>query len=334
AGYERVDAIEYPGQFASRGGIIDIFPPSGPGGEQIPVRLDFFGDEIDSIAEIDLDTMGSDRAVGSVLLGAVGEAQLAATRDDRSVLEYLPEGTLVLLAETFEVVEQGRGYYERLSSGGTIFGPPAVLKLLETRFHALAEVNQFSAGKSGADQLVSLPVETLPPFDKEVSIAIRELAELRERVDTVVLACGSDGEFARLGELLTMHAPEADIRREILDIRRGYIWESSDPGAGVGRYAIVPAGQMLHRSSVRRRMQKIRAGRAMDTFLDIQPDDYVVHTEHGIAKFVGLTVMDASGTAKTREKYSLKPERAGKKRREDQEEYLTLEFAGRSRLHV
>ncbi|MEX0876583.1 MAG: transcription-repair coupling factor [Phycisphaerales bacterium] len=334
AGYERIDAVEFPGQFASRGGIIDIFPPSGPGGEQIPVRIDFFGDEIDSIAEIDLDTMGSDRTIDSVLLGAVGEAQLKATRDDRSVLEYLSTDTIVLLAETFEVVEQGRGYYERISDGRSIFGPPAVLKLLESRFHALAEVNQFSAGKSGADQLVHLPVETLPPFDKEVSIAIRELAELSERVDTAVLACGSDGEYARLGELLTLYAPGVDIRREILDIRRGFIWDGDDPEAGIGRYAIVPSGQMLHRSSVRRRMQKIRAGRAMDTFLDIQPDDYVVHTEHGIARFVGMTVMDASGTAKTGERYPLKAERAGKKRKEDQEEYLTLEFAGRSRLHV
>ncbi|MCR9074786.1 MAG: hypothetical protein NXI07_01975, partial [bacterium] len=333
AGYERMDTIEYPGQFASRGGIIDIYPTSGSGGEPVPVRLDFFGDELDTIAEIDLDTMGSDRNIEQVLLGAAGEVQLKATSADKSVLEYLSEQSLVLLAETFEVVEQGRGYYERISDGRAIFGPPAVLKLLEARFHALCEVNQFSAGKSGADALVDLPVETLPPFDKEVAVAIRELAELKDRVDTVILACGSDGEFARLGELLTLHAPGVDIRRELLDIRRGFIWSASDEDAGIGRYALVPAGQMLHRSSVRRRMQRIRAGRAMDTFLDIQPDDYVVHAEHGIARFLGLTVMNASGTAKTSERYTLRPEKA-KKRKEDQEEYLTLEFAGRSRLHV
>ncbi|CAN0596315.1 unnamed protein product, partial [Laminaria digitata] len=173
AGYERVDAVEYPGQFTSRGGIIDVYPTSSArGGDPVPVRLDFFGDELDTIAEIDLDTMGSDRSIDTVLLGAAGEVQLKATSDDRSVLEYLSQDTIVLLAETFEVVEQGRGYYERISDGRAIFGPPAVLKLLETRFHALAEVNQFSAGKSGADALVALPVETLPPFDKEVTIAI------------------------------------------------------------------------------------------------------------------------------------------------------------------
>lgn len=334
AGYERVETIEYPGQFASRGGIIDIFPPTGPGGDPVPVRFDFFGDEIESIAEIDIDTMGSDRKVGSVLLGAIGDAQLAGGSDDLSVLEYLSRDTVVLLAETFEVVEQGRGYYERISDGRAIFGPPAVLKVLETRFHALAEVNQFSAGKSGADSLVSLPVGTLPPFDRDVACAIRELGELKEQVDTVILACGSDGEFARLGELLTLHAPGVDIRREVLDIRRGFVWDGSDCGAGIGRFAVVPAGELLHRSSVRRRMQKIRAGRTMDTFLDIQIDDYVVHAEHGIAKFVGMAVMDASGTAKQRRNFDSSINPRAKKRKEDQEEYLTLEFAGRSRLHV
>ena len=338
AGYERVDTIEYPGQFAMRGGIIDIYPPTGSsqnmGGVPIPVRVDFFGDEIESISEIDMDTMGSDRKIHSVLLGAIGEKQLAGNREDQSFLEYLSRETIVLLAETFEVVEQGRGYYERISDGRAIFGPPAVLKILETRFHALAEVNQFSAGKSGADALVALPIATLPPFDREVSGAIRELGELKEQVETVILACGSDGEFARLGELLTLHAPGVDIRREILDIRRGFIFEGSDPQAGIGRFAIVPAGELLHRSSVRRRIQKIRAGRTMDTFLDIQVDDYVVHSEHGIAKFVGMSVMDASGTSKQRRQFEKGFDPKAKKRKEDQEEYLTLEFAGRSRLHV
>jgi len=334
AGYERIETVEFPGQFASRGGIIDIYPPTGPGGEPIPVRVDFFGDEIDSISEIDLDTMGSDRRINSVVLGAIGEGQLGSARDDQSVLEYLSRDSVALLAETFEVIEQGRGYYERISDGRTIFGPPAVLKILESRFHALAEVNQFSAGKSGADALVDLPVGTLPPFDREVGQAIRELGELKEQVDTVVLACGSDGEFARLGELLTLHAPGVDVRREILDIRRGFLWDGSDGGAGIGRFAIVPAGELLHRSSVRRRMQKLRVGRTMDTFLDIRVDDYVVHSEHGIAKFVGMTVMEASGTAKQRAKFDPHFDPKAKKRKEDQEEYLTLEFAGRSRLHV
>jgi transcription-repair coupling factor (superfamily II helicase) len=336
-GYERADTIETSGQFAMRGGIIDIFPASGSGGgsdpdsTSMPVRLDFFGDELETIAEIDLDTMGSDRKVDRARFAASGSEFLEESSDDQSFLESVPKDALVIIAETFEVIEQGRGYYERVHDGRTIYGPPAVLKLLETRFHALAELNQFSAGKSGADTLVTLPVEPVPPFDRETGEAIKELGQLASEVGKVILACNSEGEFARLGELISIHASKAEIERLIIDIRRGFIWKVHDPDddSPTG-FALVPSGELLHRSSVRRRITKIRAGRAMDTFLDIQEGDYVVHADHGIAKFVGLTILDASGTAK--QKQQLGPN--AKKRKEDQEEFLTLEFKGKSRLHV
>ncbi|MFK7759293.1 MAG: transcription-repair coupling factor [Phycisphaerales bacterium] len=336
-GYERLDVIETPGQFAMRGGILDVYPAASNGGTPIPIRIDFFGDEIDSIAEIDLDTMGSDRKVESIRLSSSGPEFLEEASDDQSFLESIPDNALVLIAETFEVVEQGRGYFERVHDGRTIYGPPAVLKILETRFHALAELNQFSAGKSGADALVALPVESVPPFDRETPVAISELAELTTQIKTVILTCTSQGEYARLGELIATYAPNAPIQRAIIDLRRGFVWRSDDAdhdpqtdGPHPDSFAIVPSGQLLHRSSVRRRVSKIRAGRAMDTFLDIQIDDYVVHADHGIAKFIGLTVMDASGTSK--QKQLLGP--TAKRRKEDQEEYLTLEFKGNSRLHV
>ncbi len=330
-GYHRTETIESPGQFVSRGGIIDVFPATGDGGVPIPVRLDFFVDDLESIAEIDLDTMGSDRKVDSARFAAADEAYLEESSDDQSFLECVPTDALVLIAETFEVVEQGRGYFERVHDGRTIYGPPAVLKILETRFHALAEVNQFSAGKSGADTLVALPVEPVPPFDRESGEAIKELGEMAHEIGRVILTCNSDGEFARLGELISIHAPKAPIERQITDIRRGFIWRDHDPDDdSPAGFAIVPSGELLHRSSVRRRVSKIRAGRAMDTFLDIQEGDYVVHADHGIARFSGLTILDASGTVK--KKQQLGP--TAKKRKEDQEEYLTLEFKGKSRLHV
>ncbi|MBL4591816.1 MAG: hypothetical protein JKY96_07640, partial [Phycisphaerales bacterium] len=330
-GYERVETIEHPGQFASRGGIIDVFPPTGPHSTPVPVRLDFFGDEIDSIAEIDIDTMGSDRKVDRALLAAVGQSQLAQRSDDQSMLEYLPADSAVILAETFEIVEQGRGYYERITDGRSIFGPPAVLKVLESRFHSLVEMNQFSAGKAGADVLVDLPTRTLPPFDRDTACAVRELGELCEDGAWVQLMCTTKGKVDRLGELIEIHAPGLRIERTEIDIRRGFVWDGSS-----ARFAMVPSGAMLHRSSVRRRVQKIRSGRTMDTFLDIAEGDYVVHADHGIARFVGMRVMSAGGmrTTEKQQRPSILPTKTAKKKKEEQEEYLTLEFAGRSKLHV
>ena len=344
AGYDRVETVEDPGQFAVRGGILDIFSPvsgdSGPPAPPVPVRLDFFGDEIDSLREFDLETMGSDRALERCTLAAAGQSALAESKDDTSVLDYAPKESVALLAETFEVVEQARGYFERVSDGRTVYPPPAVLKALTERTHALAELNQFSTSAAAADVRVDLAVSPVPSFDKDAGQAVRELAELAETA-RVVLACTSDAESARLGELISLHAPGADIERRVLDIRRGMVWGEDDlhgegavggvGGAG-GRTAIVPSGELLHRSSVRRRVAKIRAGRAMDTFLDIAEGDYVVHADHGIALFTGLAVLPAGGT-KDKAKTPIHP---SQKKSDDRamEEYLTLEFAGKSRLHV
>lgn len=344
AGYDRVETVEDPGQFAVRGGIVDIFSPvSGEAGPPAPVRLDFFGDEIDSLREFDLETMGSDRALDRCMLAAAGQTALAESRDDTSVIEYAPEGTVAILAETFEVVEQARGYFERVSDGRTVYPPPQVLKALSERTHALAELNQFSAGAASADVRIDLPVSPLPAFDKDVGQAVRELAELAETA-RVVLACASNAESARLGELIATHAPGTDIERRVLDIRRGMVWgdgelhaDGSDHAGAPPRTALVPSGELLHRSSVRRRISKIRAGRAMDTFLDIAEGDYVVHADHGIARFTGLVVLPAGGT---RDKPKPAPPQTIKgppKKKPDEkamEEFLTLEFAGKSRLHV
>ena len=120
AGYKRLDAVEEPGDFALRGGILDIFPSGGTvvaggqGGKQTepigaPIRIDFFGDEVESIREIDLETMGSDRALESVDVITNSTEQARPTAASVHLLELLPALTIGLISETLEVTEQGRG---------------------------------------------------------------------------------------------------------------------------------------------------------------------------------------------------------------------------------
>ncbi|MEO1585504.1 MAG: hypothetical protein AAFR96_13155, partial [Planctomycetota bacterium] len=112
AGYDRRDTIEDPGEFAVRGGIVDVFPTGGE--TTSPVRIDFFGDEIDRITEIDLDSMGSDRRLERVeLVAATLDPNLAD--EGVSFLDLVPDRAAAILAETMEVTEQGRGYFERLT---------------------------------------------------------------------------------------------------------------------------------------------------------------------------------------------------------------------------
>ncbi len=317
--YSRVDAIEEPGDFAVRGGILDIFPP---GGTASPVRIDFFGDTAEKITEIDLETMGSDRALTAVDLIA---ANPAAVQSDEGVqlLQLLPEGCIGVISELAEVVEQARGYYERVKDGRGIFGPPAVLAALQKHTHAVCELNRFSAGTAAADMHVDLPSANIPPFAKDTAQAFGELAGLA-REHAVTVCCQNEGEYQRLGELLTQFAPDSKVGRAVGYIHEGFIW---DPPAGAPSFSLVPYHEILNRFTVRRRRTTIGAARAMDTFLDLQIGDYVVHTDHGIARLAGLTLMKPRALPGADN-----PAKA--KKEQEQDEYLVLEFAGKSKLYV
>jgi len=317
-GYERHDAAEEPGQFAIRGGILDVFAPGAPE----PVRLDFFGDEVEKITAVDLETMGSDRALDAAELTIAEPGERLAKIATVPPVEILPDGAPVILAETLEIVEQGRGWFERASDPAGLIGPPAVLSALEKRTGGLVELNQYSPGTDTASGPIELPVTALPQFTQDATDAIEELRQLTETHDALV-CCQNAGEAERFGEL----AEGIDASVATAYVHRGFVWSEDNARPR----AVVPYHELIGRFTARLRAKRLRAGRAMDTFLEFSPGDYVVHADHGIAKFVGLQVMRpkqlSANQAKPtgRKDASAEPEAA---------EFLTLEFAGGGRLHV
>ena len=343
AGYSRQDAIEQAGDFAVRGGIIDLYPPAGSAvaldGKSAAIsaiRLDYFGDEIESISRIDPDTMGSgERLQSASLIGARAE-QLQQAGESMCLIDLLPADTLPVLHEVMELSEQARGYYERLTDPRGIYAPKTIFGKLLDRPHL--EINQYSAGTSTSRQsMVDLPVHPLPPFDTDAKQAVAELGTLSES-SRVVVVCRQNAEAQRLGELINEFAPQAkeQITIEVGGLHRGFVWERGqgaqgprgqvrgnhlapsplDPSAPL---CIVPHHELFHRFDTGRRVRRITtpgtdAGKAVsDAFLDLEVGDYVVHVDHGIAVFTGLRTMTREGRS---------------------EEYLTLTFDESAKLHV
>jgi transcription-repair coupling factor (superfamily II helicase) len=368
AGYQRLDSIEEPGDFAVRGGIIDVFPPPGGSstipetrGESMPFRLDFFGDEIESITEIDLETMGSDRRLDRVDLvgsGSRDDATAVLTGDEINALDLLRASpfreAVAVLCDTTEITEQARGYFERVTNAKGIDGPPEVFKRLRSNFHALCEINQTASG--APDEAVEVPVSPLPEFPRDASEAAAQLGVLSAS-HRVIVCPQSEAENHRCSELVKEFCKPEDalrIEQQIGYVHRGFAWEE---GAGASAL-IVPYHEMLHRFHTRRRASRARSvsgeRSASETFLQLEPGDTVVHVEHGIARFAGLRSMASKRPKPTTEQdvdeklrqanTSLSPSR---QRREAKraaegkldgkgplEEYLTLEFANRAKLHV
>ncbi|MFM1831855.1 MAG: transcription-repair coupling factor [Planctomycetota bacterium] len=314
AGWTRTDVVENPGEFAIRGGLVDLFPPGGG----MPVRLDLFGDEVERLHEIDPSSQASDRRVESVELVGATEGLLA--EGTIPLARHLPKTTTVVLAELGEIVEQGRGYWERVRDSGGVQGPPATLASLRDVARCLLDVNEFSASQV-QDRAVSLPPAPLPSFPEDLGPAFDELLELAGECE-VALCCSTEGEYDRAREIVERRrrteSPGADrIRVERRHVHRGFRWDGGEgDGDGEGSaLAVVPFHEMLHRWGVRRRRGgAIRGGASRQEFLRFEPGDLVVHRDHGIARFVGLRALPKDDAP--------------------DQEVLTLEFDSGSHLHV
>ena len=321
AGYQRQDAIEQPGDFASRGGILDIYPPAGSttdngnDGQPLgPIRLDYFGDTIESIHRINPDTLGSAGKIKSARIIGASTQQIQSDERTANLIDLLPQDTVFILHEVMELSEQARGYYERLTNAIGVYAPNTIFSKINARPHV--EINQYSAG-AAKDGTINLPVGQLTTFDEDAKGAIQQLGELAQTKDQrVVVLCQKPAELERLSELIQEHAPAAanTIQLEVGYLHRGFSWQTSAIAHPPSAIHLIPHHELFHRYHVRRRVRRITGGaQAGDAFLDLEVGDFVVHVDHGIAQFTGIKTMRRGGMS---------------------QEYLTLTFAQNALLHV
>jgi transcription-repair coupling factor (superfamily II helicase) len=346
-GYNRLDQVEVPGDFAVRGGIIDVYLPGDydVSGDQVGLtaRIDFFGDQVESIKRFDLDTLGSLEPLPHLRLIDL-KGQLPDSGESTSLFSYLPDETLVVLWAPLEIAEQAKSYLDRLPDVKNIYPLAAVLRQAE-RFARL-ELSQFEQAGVTMPSFVSgqavpsvrLPVGSLQRFETEAKKAIGELAELAATHDVIVF-CENEGERKRFVELVDTERPGLSAKLDVPlgYLHRGFVWDEAPVREGEApaepRPAAPPPGsagalpsqaqarplallghhELFHRYEMRRRAQKVIASRPVDSFLDLKVGDYVVHVAHGIAKFTGMQTLTKDGHA---------------------DEYLTLRFAENATLHV
>lgn len=227
-GYNRLDQVEVPGDFSVRGGLIDVYLPGeyDVSGDQVGLtaRIDFFGDQIESIKRFDLDTLGSLEPMQSLRVIDL-KGTLPDVGESVSLLSYFPEETAVVLWAPLEIAEQAKSYLDRLPETKGIYPLAAVLRLAQQ--FALLELSQFDQGSSAMPSLVggkeiphfALPIQSAQKFETEAKKALAELAELAT-THSITVFCENEGEQKRFAELLDQDQPGL---RQQLDIPIGYL---------------------------------------------------------------------------------------------------------------
>ncbi|MGH2972926.1 MAG: DEAD/DEAH box helicase, partial [Gaiellaceae bacterium] len=293
AGYARVDRVDDRGQFAVRGGIVDIFPATGTE----PLRVEFFGDEVESIRAFSAFTQRALHPVSDAVVYPAAERRIDLVDSE---LEGAPGDLVPVLDRVPDLV----------------FQPDDVRRV----WHEDGVAAQPSL--DGATELDPFPQSQPFAFEAQrPAIAARGIAEAETELGSlvragqrVVVAFPHRGEALRTQNLLRrvdarLLEPgeplpaEAEVLFVIAPARRGFVWR--DLGL-----VLLPDHQVF-----RRRVPKERrlGGRALQSFADLRTGDYVVHEDHGVGKLLGFETKEVAGVTR---------------------DYLLLAFRGDDRLYV
>ena len=303
-GFRNVPEVEIPGEFSRRGGILDVFPFSS----SLPYRVEFFGDDIDSIREFNAETHVSTGKVDQFQLIALPtlDADPTSERADpgHTLVSYLPASAVVALKEP----HAARDRAERLRYG--LEGVSAFLP-----FEAVAEE---TAGLTGLElsnlpfddesHVVKFQVDTAGDYGHNAESAMIELRRVAHRNRVTFVLCNNEAEQQRFKELWA-GVDQTDLKP--LQSRVGHIsqgFQCRDTGL-----AVVGYHEMFQRYRQRRSPRQPGETRALDTFLDLNEHDYVVHAVHGIARFLGIETLEQDGKAR---------------------EFMALQFAKSAKLYV
>ena len=343
-GFERTPTIERAGEFSIHGGIIDIFTPEALD----PVRIELFGDEVDSIRTFDVETQRKVETLEETTITAIGSVGQTIESVPADAREGKPTGMSALRKKgragkpVLQQEEEGRAdvpvlpqdgecFVDRLGAGAWVvlaelhdlveegrhylqrLDDPQGLYRVETvlaRTTTRPSVTLSALMGASAETTCHLQVESLERLAGPKSEVLQELAGIVGRDETVVIACHNEGERLRLRELLDQSVPELVPRVSLClgTVTRGYRLVAQ-------RVVVISDNELFDRVEVRRTAarKKRLESRAIDSFLDLKEGDLIVHLSHGIGRFRGMEVLDREG---------------------GQEEHLVLEFRDGVKIFV
>jgi transcription-repair coupling factor (superfamily II helicase) len=323
-GYEPEAQVTQRGELALRGGIMDVFPPTNPW----PVRLEFFGDELESLREFDPVTQISRGEITQVTLPPAGELGLLQ-REPRPVatlLDYLPGEAIFLLCNPEALAAQADSYAEQIPANDPFFiAWEQFLTALEARGMtrvALEENDDPGPRYEGAGQAARSGIDHDPPAlvfagleafvarpDRapEPQVAEAQRREFFHQIHrwlrqgyAVEVFCNNDGEQQRFLEIWREYgqpfdpadrpAPPGAPATRIGSLTRGFICESA-------RLIVVTDAEVFGRYKVQR-PRRLKSAHAQATrsaldidFTDLEYGDLVVHLQHGIGRYLGLQAL-------------------------------------------
>lgn len=307
--FKRVDFITEPGEFSVRGGIVDVFSFSN----DHPYRIEFFGNEVDSIRTFDVETQLSVEAHKKITIIPNVENKLFQENRE-SFLDYIAEKTVIFIQNTDGLFSQLDKQFARAEE--------AFEKLSKEIKHATPEqlfLNQTSFIKRSLDfsvvELSSRPVykttkkfefhiQPQPSFNKQFDLLLNNLSENHFNGYINYLFCSNDTQAKRFHDIFESldEANSENIRKQyhtiVLPLYQGFIDEENQ----ITAYTDHQIFERYHKFNIKNGYSK-KQNITLKELTALSVGDYVTHIDHGIGKFGGLQKIQVEG--KTQEAIKL-----------------------------
>ena len=328
-GYDREEQIDGPGQFAVRGGILDIYPLT----EEVPIRIELWGDEIDSIRTFDVESQRSIENLKEIIIyPATDFPEENAKRV--SLLDYFNlDDTILFLDEPVRLIEKGEGVAaefiqaqaNRMESGYDVSAEEmklfSVKELAEkmSHFHCAAfSALDMKCKELRAKEVFHLQSKSVNPYNNSFEMLTRDLKRLKRSNYRVVLLSGSRTRAKRLAEDLRDYNLSSfyseDIDREVgegeIMVSYGHVTEGYE--YPMLKFMVISETDIFGKVK-KKKKRKIYEGQRIQSFTELKTGDYVVHENHGLGIYQGIEKIEVDKVAK---------------------DYMKISYAGGGNLYI
>lgn len=287
--FEREDFVYEPGQYAIRGGIIDIYSYSN----EKPYRIELDGDSIESIRTFDIETQLSISKIG--FLTIVPNIQSDSISGEKvSIFKYLNNDTLAILKQ-FEdqhqyLIKQWEFALEKDEKPQNYLISPNEIKDNVSQFNAILEIGNMRAFKS--KNLFSFKMSPQPLFQKNIEMLLSHLQgnELNNIMNLVFSETGK--QIERLISIIEDRQKQINIVPVYHGLAEGFL----DAELKLACYTEHQLFERYYRFKTHKRGYSKSTTLTLKELTDLNPGDYVTHIDHGVGKFMGLQKTMMNGT--------------------------------------
>ncbi len=292
-GFERTDFVTEPGEFSVRGGIIDVYSFA----HDLPYRIEFFGNEVESIRTFDIETQLSKEAVSNLTI--VPNMDRSASVQERiSFLEYFDSENTTVFVQEIEVIkkkldelyEKAEQQFEKLDSPLKHAHPSALFSSSETLEKDLISHSYARLEKERSENSIDFKQKSQPAFNKRFDLLWKELQTKKEDGYTCYLHCSSTQQVDRFKEIFAKHETTLPYTPVIMPLMGGFV----DEQAKLCCYTDHEIFERYHKFSVRGAAAK-KQKLSLAELNKLEVGDYVTHIDHGIGTFGGLQKIEVEG---------------------------------------